>query len=179
MPISAATSASTKTSETGAVFTAESSKNVRSQFNAAIVQASLDVSISSKNEPLALLFRSAIDSLNEMLKPDLGANAIQNAASQDNTPEGTASRIVSLSTNFFDSYKLQHPDEDAATQLQNFMDTIRTGFEKGYQEATNILRGLQVFDGDIAASIEKTHELVLQGYADFEKVQSAQITGTE
>ena len=154
---------------------AETQASLRAQSNTEILQASLDVSISAGNEPLALLYRSAIDSLNEILKADLGENAIQNAMSQDNTPEGTAGRIVSLSTGFYEAYQLQHPGEDPAAVLQNFMDTIRSGFEKGYQEAVDILKSLQVFEGDIAADIQKTYELVLQGYADFESAQAASI----
>lgn len=140
----------------------------RSQLNVSIVQASLSVSISSQNEPLALLFKSAIDSLNEALKPTLGENAIQNAVNQDNTPEGTAGRIVSLSTGFFDAFRQQHADLNDADALNQFMSIIRGGFEKGFQEAKDILQGLKVLSGDIEANINKTYDLVQKGYADFE-----------
>jgi hypothetical protein len=146
------------------------------QLNASIISASIEVSINSQNEPLALLFKSAITGINEALKPALGENAIQNAVSQDNTPEGTAGRIVSLSTGFFEAYKEQHPGEDEATVLKNFMTTIRGGFEKGYNEASDILKGMGVLSGDIAGNIDKTHELVLKGYADFEAAHSSQAT---
>lgn len=143
----------------------------RAQLNASIVKSSLEVSIRSGNEPLALLYRSAIDKLNEILEPEFGANAIQHAASQDNSPEATAARIVSLSTGFFEAYKAQHPDEDPSALLDKFMSLIRGGFEQGYAEASDILTGLGVLEGDIAAGIERTHALVLQGYADFEAAQ--------
>lgn len=146
--------------------------DARAQLNASIVKSSLEVSISSGNEPLALLYRSAIDRLNEILEPEFGANAIQNAASQDNSPEATAARIVSLSTGFFEAYKSQHPDEDPAALLDKFMGLIREGFEQGYADASGILDGLGVLDGEVAAGITRTHELVLQGYADFEAAQS-------
>lgn len=145
----------------------------RAQLNASILQASLDVSISSKNEPLELLYRSAIDAINEALQPELGDNALQAAMSQDNTPEGTAGRIVALSTGFLEAFKAQHAGEDEAGVLKNFMATIRSGFERGFKEAVDILKGLKVFEGDIASNIEKTHALVLQGYADFEAARTA------
>jgi hypothetical protein len=141
---------------------------VKSQLNASIVQASLEVSINTKNDPLALLYKTAITNLNEALKPQYGENAIQNASSQDNTPAGTAGRIVGLSTAFFEAYKRRNPGEDPDTALKNFMDTIRGGMEKGFREAREILKGLNVLGGDIASNIDKTYELVLQGYADFE-----------
>jgi hypothetical protein len=139
----------------------------KAQLNASIVQASLTVSISAGNEPMSLVYQSALTGINEALKADFGEDAIQQAASQDNTPEGTASRIVALSTAFYDAFKQQNPEQDSDTSLQNFMDTISSGVEKGFKEARDILQGLGVLGGDIAANIDKTYELVQKGYADF------------
>ena len=150
----------------------------KTEQNAAILQASLDVSIQSKNQPLALLLKSAIAGINDLLKPQLGDNAIQAAASQDNTPSGTAGRIVSLSTGLYDLFKQQHPGEDANDVLSKFMDTIRGGFEKGAKEAQDILKGLGVLSGDIAGNIDKTLALVKQGYADFESAQRSNLQTT-
>lgn len=147
-------------------------EKAQAQLNVAIVQSSLSVSISSGNEPLALLYKSAINSLNETLQADFGENAIQNAAGQDNSPEATASRIVQLSTGFFEAYKKQNPGQDEETSLKNFMQTIKGGFEQGFKEASNILSGLKVLNGDIASNVQKTYELVQKGYADFEAAQS-------
>lgn len=146
----------------------------RAQLNVSIVQASINVSISSNNQPLALLLKSAITGINEALKPQLGDNAIQNAASEDNTPEGTAGRIVSLSTGFFQAYKDQHPGGDDAETLKSFMSTIGSGFEQGVKEARDILKGLGVLNGDIADNIDKTYALVQKGFADFTAAQSKQ-----
>ncbi|MEG2963705.1 MAG: DUF5610 domain-containing protein [Janthinobacterium sp.] len=137
------------------------------QLNASIMQASLNVSIGSENEPLALLYKTAITNINEALKGQYGDDAIQNAASQDNSAEATASRIVSLSTGFFDAYKKQNPGLDDDTALSKFMDTISGGMEKGFKEARDILGGLKVLNGGIASNIDKTYELVQKGYADF------------
>lgn len=140
----------------------------RTQLNVAIVQSSIEVSLSSGNEPLALLLKSAITGINETLKPTLGDNAIENAMSQDNSPEGTAGRIVSLSTGFFEAFKQQHVGEDPAAVLKNFMETIRGGFDKGFNEAKDILQGMKVLSDDLSSLINKTYELVQKGYADFE-----------
>lgn len=139
----------------------------RLQLNASIMQASLNVSIGSENEPLALLYKTAITNINEALKGQYGDDAIQNAASQDNSAEATANRIVSLSTGFFDAFKKQNPDLDDDAALSKFMDTISGGMEKGFKEARDILGGLKVLGGDIAGNIDKTYELVQKGYADF------------
>lgn len=141
----------------------------RSQLNAQIVQASLDVSISSGNDGLALLYRSAIEHINEQLAPVLGSNAIQNTMGQDNSPEGTAGRILSQTLAFFDGYARQHPNKEPEQLLRDFVDTIRGGFEKGYNEAVSILEGLGVMGegSHLAEEIGKTYALVQQGYDDF------------
>lgn len=139
----------------------------RQQLNTAIVQASMSVAISSGNEPLALLYKSALTGINEALAPDFGPDAIQNAAGQDNNPEGTAGRIVSLSTAFFDAFKAQHKGEDDDAVVQKFLDTIQGGVDQGFEEARGMLDGLQVLQGDISSNIDKTYELVKQGLQDF------------
>ena len=155
--------------------TAQMSVNDRSklQLNAAILQASMNVSISSQNDPLALVYKSAITSINEALQADFGDNAVQNAASQDNSAEATANRIVSLSTGFFEAFKKQNPGMDNGAALEKFMGTITGGMEKGFSEARDILKGLNVLQGDIAGNIDKTYELVQKGYADFVAAHSS------
>lgn len=143
--------------------------------NAEILQSSLDVSLQSKNQPLALLLKSAITEINDLLKAQFGDNAIQVAASTDNTPGGTAGRIVSLSTGFYETFKQQHPGENGSDVLTKFMDTIRGGFERGAKEAQDILSGMGVLSGDIASNIDMTLMLVKQGYADFEAAQRANL----
>ena len=180
-PISANSSATptdvqrTNSQSTSATVTTK--EEAKTQFNAAIVTASFDVAISSGNESLALLYKSAINSINVVLKQERGDNAIQNAFGQDNSAEGTAGRIVSISTGFYEAFKRQHPGEDEADVLSNFMSTIKSGFEQGYKEAADILQGLGVLGGDIKSGIEKTYDLVLQGYADFESAQRSLLAG--
>lgn len=140
----------------------------KAELNASIVQASLSVSISSSNDQMSVVLKTALTGINEALKNDgFGDDAIQNAMSQDNTPEGTAGRIVSLSTGFFEAYKQQHPGEDEGELLNKFMDTIQSGMERGFKEARDVLQGLNALNGDISSNIDKTYELVQKGYADF------------
>jgi hypothetical protein len=139
----------------------------KAQYNASIVQASLTVSLNTSNEPLSLVLKTALTGINEALKDQFGDNAIQNAVSQDNTPEGTASRIVSLSTAFYEAYQQQNPGGDEAATLQNFLDTLQKGVDQGFKEARGILDGLKVLNGDVASNIDKTYELVKKGFADF------------
>ncbi len=140
---------------------------LRKDLNVGILQASMAVSIRAGDQSQALLFRSAIEGINEALAPTLGADAIQNAMGQDNSAEATAGRIVSMSTAFFDAYAARRPEDDPETVLRDFMDVIRGGFEKGFGEARDILSGLGVFTGAVEADVTKMRELVLRGYERF------------
>lgn len=148
---------------------AASPQGQRAQLGAQILQASLDVSISAGNDGMALLYRTAIEHINEQLAPELGPNALQGAMQQDNSAEATAERILSQSTAFFDAYARQHPNEEPEEVVRNFVNLIRGGFEQGYNEAANILSGLGVMGegSNIAAEIGKTFELVQKGYDEF------------
>lgn len=139
----------------------------RASQNSAIVQTSLNVAIQAGNDPLALLYKTAIEGINEALEPTLGKDAIQAAAGGDNSPEATAQRILSGSTAFYGAYLQQNKLEDNADSRAKFVDTIKSGFEQGFKEAQDILGGLKVLEGDVAAGIDKTRELVLKGFADF------------
>ena len=139
----------------------------KAQLNASIVQASLTVSLNSSNEPMSVVLKTALTGINEALKDQFGENAIQNAVSQDNTPEGTASRIVALSTAFYDSFKQQNPGVDEEVLLNKFIDTLKKGVDQGFGEARDVLEGLKVLGGEVAGNIDKTYELVQKGYEDF------------
>ena len=143
--------------------------SLRQQQNVQILQASMDVSIQSGDSSLALLYRTAIDRINEFLGPELGPNAIASASNQDTSPEGTAGRILAMSTAFYDAYAARHTDKDADTVARDFVALIRGGFEAGFGEARDILSGLGVLGegSTVAAGIQKTYELVMKGYDDF------------
>ena len=89
-PDTRAYTTSSPSTSTNAVSTSESAESSRVKTkatqNAAILQSSLDVSLQSKDQPLALLLKSAITGINDLLKAQYGDNAIQAATSQDNTP---------------------------------------------------------------------------------------------
>ena len=148
-----------------------SPSNLRSQQNAQILQASIDVSIKSANTSLALLYRTAIDRINAVLEPELGPNAIRNPVAPVQTPEATAGRIVAMTTAFYDAYAGQARTTGQAPDVlaQEFVSLIRGGFEKGFGEAKDILTGLGVMgeDSPIEKGINQTYALVMQGYDDF------------
>ncbi len=141
----------------------------KKQLNAAILQSNADVSLSAGNESLSLLYKTAIEGINDALKETLGENAIQEAsdAGVDVSPEATAERIVSQSTAFFGAFQEQNPELSLEEALTKFTEVISGGVDQGFTEARNILGALQVLEGDIASNIGKTYDLVQSGLAAF------------
>lgn len=139
----------------------------KKQLNAAILQSVVDVNASSNS--LSLTFKAAIEGINDALKETLGDNAIQHSydSGVDVSPDATAERIVSLSSAFFGSYQEQHPELSQEESLTSFVDIISGGINTGFDEARNILSGLQVLEGGIASNIDLTYDLVQQKLTAF------------
>lgn len=150
---------------------AERSSDARSlahhELNAQILEASSRVAVKSGSESQALLFRAAIDRINEFLAPTLGPDALQASMGQDNSPEATAGRILSFATGMFGVYAAQRPNDDPDQVAADFVRIVRGGFEKGFNEAREILQGLQVLRGEVESGINRTFELVQKGFDDF------------
>ncbi|MDC9726066.1 MAG: DUF5610 domain-containing protein [Gammaproteobacteria bacterium] len=141
----------------------------KEQLNASILKSNADVNISIGNESLSLVFRTALEGINDALKATMGDNAIQNAydSGLDVSPDATAERIVSLSTAFFSSYQEQHPELSQQEALIKFTDLISGGIDTGFSEARDILSGLNVLEGDIASNIDSTYDLVQEKLTAF------------
>lgn len=137
--------------------------------NATLMTAMEEVSLSAGQESLALLYRAAVEAIDEHLAPYLGENSTQKGLDQgiDYSPEATADRIVSFGTQFFGMYQQQNSNLSFDEQLDGFMTVIGDAIEQGIGEAKDILEGLQVFNGDIKTNANKTHELVLEGLQEF------------
>ncbi|MCL2075969.1 MAG: DUF5610 domain-containing protein [Betaproteobacteria bacterium] len=142
---------------------------VRHMTGVQILQASAEVSIKAGEKAQALVFRSAIDRINDMLQPEFGPDALQTAAASgmDFSPEGTAGRILAMSTGFFEGYVAQNQGKERNQLAEDFVALIRGGFEKGFNEAKDILAGLNALQGGIGESIQQTYDLVQKGYDDF------------
>jgi len=141
----------------------------KKQLNAAIIESTLEFSNSLGDKPLSLLLKTALQGINEALKADGIETSVEDAYESgiDFSPEATAERIVAFSTQFFGAYQEQHPEMSEEESLTAFVDVIKGGIEQGFGEATEILEGLKVLEGDIANNIDKTYELVQQGLQSF------------
>ena len=147
----------------------------RQMINNSILAAQEEVSIAAGDKSMALLYRAAIEAINEELAPTMGDNAVQKNAESDvdYSPEATADRIVSFATNFFAVHQQQNRSMSIDEQLDSFMVKIGGAIDQGFKEASEILSGLKVLEGDIAAGVDKTYEFIQQGLAQFRQDKSA------
>ena len=141
----------------------------KKQLNAAIIESTLKFSNTVGDQPLSLLLKTALQGINEALKEGGVESKVEDAYESgiDFSPEATAERIVSFSTQLLGSYREQHPEMDAEESLASFVDIIGGGIEQGFSEAKDILGNLNVLEGDISNNIDKTYELVQQGLQSF------------
>ena len=141
--------------------------NIKAQINAQIVASFEKFSLSIKDNELQLIYKNAIDKLNEILSPILGEEGLEAVEPDDYTPEAVAERIVQFSTAFFESYKRQHPGMSEAEALDNFMEIIKGAIETGISEAKEILEGQNIMEGNVEVDIEKTYQLIKEGLDRF------------
>ncbi|MGI5308235.1 DUF5610 domain-containing protein [Rheinheimera sp. WS51] len=149
--------------------------------NIAILRANEKVSLSSNNDSLSLLYKTALEGINAELEPIMGTNAAQKIYDSgiDTSPEATAERIVSFATAFYGKYKEQNPGKSEEENLESFLKVIGGGIEKGFADAKNILKGLQVYEGEVESGVDKTYGLVMDGLASFREKMLEQIAKSE
>jgi len=146
-----------------------SSATNKQLLNVSIMESSLNYSKTIGDQPMSLLFKTALEGINEALKEQ----GVEKTAEEtyesgvDFSPEATAERIVSFSTGFLASYREQHAEMNEEESLNTFVELIRGGIEQGFTEAKDILKSLNVLEDDIAMNIDKTYGLVQEGLQSF------------
>ena len=146
-------------------------------YNAAILAAHERVSLNSSNDALSLLYKTALEGINAELEPVMGKNAAKKIyeSGVDTSPKATADRIVSFATNFYSRYKELNPGGSEEETLNNFLELIKGGIDKGFNEAVTILQGLQVYEGKVESDADETYKLIEQGLESFRE----QVLGNE
>ncbi|MEJ6122446.1 DUF5610 domain-containing protein [Vibrio sp. 2-Bac 85] len=145
----------------------------KKQLNAAILQSAIDqsnkTSSSIKDQPLALVLKTALQGINDALKEIEPTQSLQQSyeSEVDFSPEATAERIVTFSTNFFNAYQEQHPELDPQQARDTFADLMLEGVEEGIGEAKDILKALSVLEGDVEQDIDLTMSFILEGFEKF------------
>lgn len=141
----------------------------KKQLNAAIIESSLKYNTTVGDQPLSLVLKTALQGINEALKASGVEKNVEEAYESgiDFSPEATAERIVSFSTQFLGAYREQNPQMSQEESLTAFVDIISGGIDQGFGEAKDILGGLKVLEGDVTENIDKTYALVQSGLQAF------------
>ena len=156
----------------------------KKQLNAAIIESSLKYSTTVGDQPLALTLKTALQGINEALQASGVENKVEETYESgiDFSPEATAERIVSFSTQFLGAFREQNPDMSEEESQTAFVDIISSGIDQGFDEAKEILGGLKVLEGEVSETIDKTYELVqsgLQAFVDALKAKDDQEAETK
>jgi len=134
-----------------------------------ILKAHVNHSSQAADNPQKLLFKAAINEINDLLAPYLGENAAQKAYESDIdfSPEATADRIVDGATAFLSSFKENNPDLTEEESIERFNAIIHEGVNKGFEDAKGILDSLKVLEGKVSEDIDHTYDFVQQGLKNF------------
>jgi hypothetical protein len=147
----------------------DNASKARQAQNVAILKANEQVSLKSNNDSLSLLYKTALEGINAELEPVLGENAAQKIYDSgiDTSPDATAERIVAFATGFYSRYKALNPGRAEQDQLDNFLNVIGGGIEKGFADARDILKGLKVYEGEVSDGVDQTYAKVMAGLDSF------------
>ena len=115
------------------------------------------------NQRILATVSEQIEVINEYLELS-GAEPIESLVPDDFTPEKVAERILSFITAGIAGLDAEDPAR------ASLLEAARSGFEKGYAEAKEILVGLGVFAGDVLENAEKTYVLIQQGLDKLEGI---------
>lgn len=85
---------------------------------------------------------------------------------EDYSPEKVAGRILGFIEQRLHSEQAAGADTG---KLQKLLDQARSGVEKGFAEARQILDGLGVLQGKVASDIDDTYQRIQDGFADLDK----------
>ncbi len=134
----------------------------------AMIQEQVDISpLSTIEQANELLMQRVRDTLNKMVEMVPELEGVAHLDPAQHTPEKTAEFIVKSATSFYPMYAENHADEDGVETLEGFMSLIRGAIDEGFAEAREILNALNVLNGDIAAGVDKTYDLVQEGLDQF------------
>lgn len=141
----------------------------RNASQQAILRAQIEVNLQAANNSQSLVYRAAVTAINESLSSVLGPEALETAAEADVdvSPEATSDRIIRGATGFFGRYQAQNENLGLQEQIDGFVALINEGVERGFTEARDVLRSLDVLSGKIASDVDATYELVQAGINGF------------
>jgi len=135
-----------------------------------LAQPGNQVGSSAINNPTELILQAAMEKINEMFTPYLGDGAVERTvdSGQDMSAEATAERILSFASRIIsrvESEQADLPVEEQSSREQLF-NNIKVGIEKGFEQARDILEGLQALNGETKETVDSTYDHVQAGLSN-------------
>jgi hypothetical protein len=125
------------------------------------------------SKPQSIVDKQLFNALEKTLNKDgLSLRGLDQA---DFTPEKVADRIVGAINQALGLFINKHPQDNEA----DFFAQVRTGIEKGFNEARDILQSLNVLQGKVAEDIDKTYALVQDGLDRLELKQPEAVSSMQ
>lgn len=135
------------------------------------------VSLSTRHQPLRLVYRASIDHLSKILGIEGEEGERDELANEvELDPESTAAQILSFVNANFRQFRDRHPELGYPQQLTQYLAIVEDAITRGFEEARNILRALKIPEQQITASINRTTELIIQGLAAFHDAKSSEFS---
>lgn len=117
-----------------------------------ITQVDFELSLNMIAESTLDKLRAQIKEVSDKLGYDLNV--------LDAGPQATADRIAGFALGLYGIFQNQHRDEEDGEIFAKFENTIRTAIDKGFGEARQILKSMEVLNDKVAESIGETYRLV-------------------
>ncbi len=128
----------------------------------------VDISSTSVGSSLELTAQQILDKINEAIQNDF-PDYVVSTAPEDNTSEKISNNIIQGTLALFSTYAAQNTDMQGEELLSSFMSAIRSGVEKGYGQARDILGEIGALKvSGVEDAISETMRLVEVGFKNFE-----------
>ncbi|MDQ6984611.1 MAG: DUF5610 domain-containing protein, partial [Ghiorsea sp.] len=95
---------------------------------------------------------------------------------QDMSPKGVAERIISFATQLLGRAEHQRADlpEGEQRSREQLFENIKTGIERGFEQARGILDGLEALNGETKETVDDTYNQVQQALANLAELLAIQ-----
>lgn len=126
----------------------------------------IDIDIGVGAKPMPLLMSSLLENIHQQLRSrSVNVTSIKRADEplQDN-PDAVAKSITKQIEGLYTGFQQQHPQLDELSARGQFNRLVADGLESGLAETRSILSGVGALQAGVAARIERTYDLVQQGF---------------
>lgn len=121
----------------------------------------------TNEQAMNIVLERAMEKLRGVVHQARAELGIPEGKELDTSPEATANRIVEFALGFFDNYAKRHNLNDDEEGRAAYVEFISKAVYKGVDEARGILNALNALNPNVSGNIDKTVDLINQGFDRF------------